>query len=146
MIKKVVLIGVIVLVVLAGGIGAGLLWGGRMGSGTSEIVVDRPGPIFPVGEFTVNLADKEPRIVRLSLSLEMTSEKAMADLADPGWLTRLKNEVILAVKDRRYSALRSAEGLLELSQDMRTRLNALLPSQKGTPPVKRVLFTEFVLQ
>ncbi|QTX31658.1 flagellar basal body-associated FliL family protein [Aminithiophilus ramosus] len=146
MIKKIALIAVVVLVVLAGGIGAGLLLGGRLGSDKGDVVADTPGPVVPVGEFTVNLADKDPRIARFSLTLEMTSVKATEALADPGWLTRIKNEIILTVKDRRFTALRSAEGLLELSQDLRTRLNALLPPLKGTPPVKRVLFTEFVLQ
>lgn len=146
MIKKIALIAVVILVVLAGGIGAGLLLGGRLGSGKGDVVADTPGPVVPVGEFTVNLADKDPRIARFSLTLEMTSVKATEALADPGWLTRIKNEIILTVKDRRFTALRSAEGLLELSQDLRTRLNALLPPLKGTPPVKRVLFTEFVLQ
>lgn len=146
MIKKIALIAVVVLVVLAGGIGAGLLLGGRLGSDKGDVVADTPGPVVPVGEFTVNLADKDPRIARFSLTLEMTSVKATEALADPGWLTRIKNEIILTVKDRRFTALRSAEGLLELSQDLRTRLNALLPPLNGTPPVKRVLFTEFVLQ
>ncbi len=147
MIKKIAIIGLVVIVVLAGGIGAGLLLGGRLNSAIRQgEPVDVPGPTSAVGEFTVNLADKEPHIARFSLTLEMTSVKALETLADPGWQSRLRNEVILTVKDRRFTALRSAEGLLELSQDLRTRLNMLLPPVKGTPPVKRILFTEFVLQ
>lgn len=147
MIKKIAIIGLVVIVVLAGGIGAGLLLGGRLNSATRQgEPVDVPGPTSAVGEFTVNLADKEPHIARFSLTLEMTSVKALETLADPGWQSRLRNEVILTAKDRRFTALRSAEGLLELSQDLRTRLNMLLPPVKGTPPVKRILFTEFVLQ
>jgi flagellar FliL protein len=146
MIKKIALIGLVVVVVLVGGIGVGLFLGGRLGSETKENAVDSPGPTFPAGEFTVNLADVEPRIARFSLTLEMISPKAVEIMADAGWLDRVKNEIILTVKDRRFSALRSAEGLMELSQDLRVRLNTLLPPIKGTPPVKRVLFTEFVLQ
>jgi len=63
-------------------------------------------------------------------------------------MSRVKNEIILTVKDRRYDELKSSEGAQILAQDLRGRLNSLLPrTKKGDKvPVRQVLFDQFMLQ
>ena len=104
------------------------------------------GPVVPVGDFTVNLSDKEPHIVKTTISLELLSEKGALVMADAGWQVRIRNEIVLVIKDRRLDDLRSAEGVLELAQDIKRRVNALLPLVEGQPPVVRVLFQDFISQ
>jgi flagellar FliL protein len=84
--------------------------------------------------------------VRFKLILELNSPKALNLFSESGWQSRIKNEVILAMKDRFYDDLRTAEGILEASQDLTRRINAMMPLVDGRAPVKRVLFEEFMLQ
>jgi flagellar FliL protein len=139
-----IVVGVVVLLLgIGGGVFVGLKFFGDDGKGGT---VDRPGPMMPLGDFTVNLADPDPHIVRFKMTLELSSPKVPEVLADPAWGTRMKNEVLMVVKDRRYTDLKRAEGLQALGQDLRARLNAALPRVEGKVPITRVLFEEFMLQ
>ena len=64
----------------------------------------------------------------------------------PGWLLRIKNEVLLIVKDKVYEDLTSAEGALQFAGDIKRTLNSILPENKGEPLVVQALFESFVLQ
>ena len=64
----------------------------------------------------------------------------------PGWLLRIRNEVLLIVKDKVYDDLTSAEGTLQFAGDIKRTLNSILPEIKGEPAVVQVLFEAFVLQ
>jgi flagellar FliL protein len=99
-----------------------------------------------MGDFTINLADPEAHIVRFKLTLELSSAAVPKALADPAWIPRLKNEVLMVVKDRRFIDLKRAEGMQALAQDLRARLNSVLPRVDGKVPINRVLFGEFMLQ
>ena len=94
----------------------------------------------------MNLADKEVHVLRAQIALELTSEKAGEDVAQPAWQSLLRNDVLLLLKDQRYDDMRSGEGMLELAQQLKRRLNAILPLVDKKPPVLRVLFEEFIIQ
>ena len=64
----------------------------------------------------------------------------------PGWLLRIKNEVLLIVKDKVYEDLTSAESTLQFARDIKRTLNSILPENKGEPLVVQALFESFVLQ
>ena len=51
-------------------------------------------------------------VISFTLSLELLDEKAVEVVQAPGWLLRIRNEVLLIVKDKVYDDLTSAEGTL----------------------------------
>ena len=99
-----------------------------------------------LGDFTANLAGSENHVVSFNLSLEMSSAKALESVQQEAWKARVKSEILLSVKDRVFEDLKSSEGLLELSEDLKKKLNAMLPKNKGSVAVNRVLFQGLVVQ
>lgn len=151
MLKKIILFVLVGIAILLLGAGVGLFLGGKILNRPTYVTsperqVEMPGPMVNMGDFVVNLADREPKIVRFKLVLELSSPKALNLFSESGWESRVKNEVILTMKDRFYDDLRTAEGVLEASQELMRRINAALPLVSGRAPVQRVLFEEFVLQ
>lgn len=132
------------------GFGGGLVMGRSMSDDDSRVSsggairVPAPGPLFPVGEFTSNLAGAGKHVISFSLSLEGSDAKAL-DVMNV-WLPRIKNEILLIMKDKVYEDLTSAEGAMQFGEEIKRALNAMLPDVKGTPPVVRVLFESFILQ
>ncbi|MDR2137760.1 MAG: flagellar basal body-associated FliL family protein [Synergistaceae bacterium] len=99
-----------------------------------------------LGEFTSNLAGAGRHIISFTVSVEVLNPKAAELFASPGWLLRIKNQILLIVKDKIYEDLTSAEGALQFSEEIKRALNAQLPDIQGEAPVVRVLFETFVLQ
>jgi flagellar FliL protein len=133
------------------GFGGGLFWGRSMSgddtsAASSSRQVPHPGPIVPIGEFTSNLAGSGKHVITFNVSLEALNARAVEAISSPGWLLRIKNEILLIVKDKIYEDLTSAEGALQFSEEIKRSLNAQLPDIKGEAPVVRVLFESFVLQ
>jgi flagellar basal body-associated protein FliL len=58
----------------------------------------------------------------------------------------MKDEILKTLKDQRYDNVRYAEGMEKLKQDLRARLNAILPRVDDSVAVNRVLFDEFMTQ
>ncbi|GHV44726.1 hypothetical protein FACS1894204_02330 [Synergistales bacterium] len=104
-----------------------------------------PGPIVSLGEFTSNLAGSGRHVITFTPSLETLNNQA-AETVSGLWLPRVKNAVLLLIKDKVYEDLTSAEGALQFSEDIKRTLNSQLPDIKGEVPVVRVLFESFVLQ
>lgn len=116
----------------------------KLSSGKEAQVVES-GPIMDLGEFTINLADKdEVRFARFKVSLEVNSAKAVTELSKSEWNVRLRDTIILTVKDKKASDLSTSTGLLSLASEIKTNLNKIIPSDKAK--VLRVYFTEFVVQ
>ena len=148
--KRILVFVIAGLVVFGAGFGGGLLLGRSMstGEGTSAETrkVEAPGPIVPVGEFTSNLAGSGKHVISFTVALETLNAKAAEIVSSTGWLLRIKNEILMIVKDKVYEDLTSAEGTLQFSEEIKRALNAQLPDVKGEVPVVRVLFETFVLQ
>lgn len=132
------------------GFGGGLMLGRTMVSGGGATMdtrqVKAPGPIVSIGEFTSNLAGAGRHVITFTLSLELLDAKAVEVVQSPGWLLRVKNEVLLIVKDKVYEDLTSAEGALQFAGDIKRTLNSILPESKGEPLIVQALFESFVLQ
>jgi flagellar FliL protein len=107
--------------------------------------VDAPGPLVAAGEFTSNLAGSGRHVISFTVSLETLNPRA-ADAVGNVWLPRIKNEILLIVKDKVYEDLTSAEGALQFAEEIKRAINAQLPEFNGEAPVVRVLFETFVLQ
>lgn len=150
--KRILIFLIVGLVMFGLGFGGGLFLGRSMapsgdatGAGGREI--SKPGPIVSLGEFTSNLAGAGRHITSFTLSLEMVNNpKALAELQDAGWLVRIRNEVLLVVKDKVYDDLVSAEGALQLAGDIKRSLNSILPDVAGEAPVVNVLFESLIVQ
>ncbi len=142
-----VIVGAVVLIFgLGGGIYLGLKFFSQSEPASEVKEVSDPGPMMDLGQFTANLADPETHIVKLKVTLELASNKVNERLVDPGWSVRLKDEVLRTLKNQRYDSIRYAEGMEMLKQDLRTRLNAMLPKVEGKVAVNRVLIDEFLVQ
>ena len=151
--KRIIIFVVVGLVMFGIGFGGGLVLGRTMASGDGEgssgggREVAAPGPIIPVGEFTSNLTGAGRHVISFMLSLELLNEdEAVALIQNPGWLAKIRNEVLLIVKDMVYDDLTSAEGALQFAGDIKRTLNSILPNVKGEAPVVQALFESFVLQ
>lgn len=147
--KKILVFVVVGLVMLAVGFGGGLFFGrspSQEGASLDTKKVSNPGPIVSVGEFTSNLAGSGKHVISFTVSLETINDKAAELIGSAGWLLRIKNEILLIVKDKVYEDLTSAEGALQFAGEIKRAMNAQLPEIKGEVPVVRVLFETFVLQ
>ncbi|MBR0150566.1 MAG: flagellar basal body-associated FliL family protein [Synergistaceae bacterium] len=150
--KRILIFAVVGLVMFGAGFGGGLILGRTMapkdenpiGAGK---VIQNPGPIVSIGEFTSNLAGAGRHVISFGLSLELVEKEGAAALIQtPGWLMRIRNEVFMLVKDRVYDDLTSAEGTLQFAGDVKRALNKMLPDVGGEAPITNVLFESIVLQ
>ena len=148
--KRIIIFVVVGLVMFGAGFGGGLMLGRTMVSGGGATMdtrqVKAPGPIVSIGEFTSNLAGAGRHVITFTLSLELLDAKAVEVVQSPGWLLRVKNEVLLIVKDKVYEDLTSAEGALQFAGDIKRTLNSILPESKGEPLIVQALFESCVGQ
>ncbi|MDR3278967.1 MAG: flagellar basal body-associated FliL family protein [Synergistaceae bacterium] len=143
-----VVVGILVLVV---GIGGGLYVGLKYFSAppetnSKEVQIPDPGPMVDLGQFRSSMADPEVHLVSVKVTVELASVGVATRLADPGWLVMMKDEILKTLKDQRYDNVRYAEGMEKLKQDLKVRLNAILPRVDDKAAVNRVLFDEFMTQ
>jgi flagellar FliL protein len=150
LVKRTVVTVVVGLVVLIVGIGGGLYAGLKYFSSppeiTAETQIPNPGPMLDLGQFTSTMADPEIHVVRVKVTVELSGPNVTTRLTDPGWTVMMKDEILKTLKDQRYENVRYAEGMEKLKQDLKARLNAILPRVDGSVSVNRVLFDEFMTQ
>jgi flagellar FliL protein len=150
LVKRTVVTVAVGALVLIAGIGGGLYAGLKYFSAPPEITeeakIPTPGPMLELGQFTSTMADPETHVVRVKVTAELSGPNAATQLADPGWIILMKDEILKTLKDQRYDNVRYAEGMEKLKQDLRARLNAILPRVDDGVAVNRVLFDEFMTQ
>ncbi|MDR1916556.1 MAG: flagellar basal body-associated FliL family protein [Synergistaceae bacterium] len=147
--KKTLFIVIVCVVVLIIGIGCGLYVIPkffRSAETSTEVQIPDPGPMIDLGQFTSTLADPEVHVVKLKVMLELSGQNVTLRLVDPGWIVKLKDETLKTLKDQRYDNIRYAEGMEKLKQDLKARLNVILPRVDGNAAIDRVFFDEFLVQ
>ena len=147
--KTLIMIGIGVVVLVAGvggGAYVGLKYFKPEPPAVTEPQIPDPGPMVELGQFTSTLADKEMHVVKLKITVELSGPKVAERLAAAGWTLKMKDEVMKTLKDQRYDDIRFAEGMEKLKQDLKTRLNAILPRVEGSASVSKVLFDEYMVQ
>ena len=149
--KRILVFIVVGLVMFGIGFGGGVVIGRSMAnddtaSGDHRRAVPPPGPIVPIGEFTSNLAGSGRHVISFNVSMETVNVRGAEILNNAGWLSRIRNEILLVVKDKVYEDLTSAEGVQGLATEIKTAVNHQLPDIRGEAPVVSVLFESFVLQ
>ena len=148
--KRTIIAVVVGAIVLAVGIGGGVLFGLKYLSPPSDTTIVTgiadPGPMMDLGQFTSTLADPELRVLRVRVMVELAGLDVSARLSDPSWEIVMKDEILQALKDQRFDNIRFTEGMEMLKLDLRSRLNAILPRVNDELAVRRVLFDEFMAQ
>ena len=148
--KKTLIMVILGVVVLAVGIGGGIYVGLKYFKPEPVVVTEAeipdPGPMLELGQFTATLADKDIHVLKLKITVELTGQKTSERLAAAGWTLKMKDEVMRTLKDQRYDSIRFTEGMEKLKQDLKTRLNAILPRVEGKVSVSKVLFDEYMVQ
>jgi len=148
--KRMLIILIVGLMLFGAGIGGGIVFGRKFqgandGLGNTKTNA-APGPIFLVGDFTVNLAGTSNRIISFSVSLEVSNSKINDTIKSQNWLPRIRNEILLIAKDKVFEDLTKAEGVVQFGEQIKRTLNTILPLSKGETPIVRVMFESFVLQ
>lgn len=147
--KKAIVMVLVAVIVLFIGIGGGIYVGMSFfqpAAPEGEDVVPDPGPIVELGQFVSTLADPETHVIRLNITIELANDEVQLRLAGEGWRVMMKDEVMKTLKDQRFNHVRYAEGMEKLKQDMRARLNSILPRVEGRAAINRVLFDEYMVQ
>ncbi len=147
--KKTLVMVVVAVIVLLVGIGGGVYVGVTFltkPAPSAEETLPDPGPILELGQFTSTLADPETHVIRLRITVELANPEVQLRLVEPAWTVMMKDEVIKTLKDQRFNNVRYAEGMEKLKQDLRARLNAILPRVEGKAAINRVLFDEYMVQ
>ena len=99
------------------------------------------GYMFPVGTFTVNLADpKGKRYIRVKLEAEFESEAALekAQKLAP----KLKDTVIMLLSSLSFEEVMTPEGKIRIRDELIERFNQVMRPDK----VKNIYFTDFLVQ
>ncbi len=108
---------------------------------TSEKSHNGIGPIFSLDTFIVNLSDQGgKRYLRVTMGLELADPKYTEELNKR--LPQIRDCILTILPTRKVDDLQTIEGKNSLRDEIITKLNALL----GTEIVKRIYFTDFVIQ
>jgi flagellar FliL protein len=111
--------------------------GAAKAKGSSQIV----GETFALDTFVVNISDKErDRYLKIATELELTEPGTEEELAQR--LPQIRDLIISLLASKSFDDVRTIEGKNFLREEILLRVNALLT----TGSVKRVFFTEFVVQ
>ena len=105
------------------------------------VVKEGIGPIYEMDTFIVNLADPGgKRYLRITIALEVTSEKVVEELKKR--LPQVKHQILMILPSKKVEDIQSVEGKNIAMNEIMTQLNALLKEGKIT----HLYFTEFVIQ
>jgi len=146
--KRIVIFLIMAILLFSVGFGGGIMVGRTWlnPEGATSVKIEEPGPVYFVGDFIANLSGAGNHVANFKLSLETSSARALEMVSSPSWIARVRNEVILLVKDRVFDDLTTAEGIMKLAEDIKRTVNAMMPSVRNKAPVVRVLFEGFILQ
>jgi flagellar protein FliL len=108
---------------------------GKTEAGTAKI-----GPIFDLDPFIVNLADTEPRFLKVTIKLELDGPLLKAEVGER--MPQVRDAVLLLLSSKEAQMLKPTAGKLQLRDEILLRINALLANGQA----KNAYFTEFVVQ
>jgi flagellar protein FliL len=143
-IKKIIIIGLSVLVVLGAGTFGTLYFLSHWGSGKKVATPEqRPliGNMWSIDPFVVNLADNQgERYLKVVMQFEVSDPMVSAQLEQ--LKPKLRDNVMDLLTAKSYAELMDSGGKQRLRDEIVLRLNSFL--SKGG--IVRVYFTEFVIQ
>jgi flagellar FliL protein len=98
------------------------------------------GPIFDLDPFIVNLADAEPRFLKVTIKLELDGPLVKAEVGER--MPQVRDAVLLLLSSKETTMLKPTAGKLQLRDEILLRINSLLANGQA----KNAYFTEFVVQ
>ena len=98
------------------------------------------GPILDLDPFIVNLADPEPRFLKVTIKLELDTPSAKAELNDR--IPQVRDSILLLLSSKDAQSLKPTAGKLQLRDEMLQRINSLMANGQA----RNAYFTEFVVQ
>jgi flagellar FliL protein len=99
------------------------------------------GPVFNLDSFIVNLSDQGgKRYLRITMGLELADAKAAEEMTKR--LPQIRDSILMILPTRKVDDLQTSEGKNSLRTETISKLNELL----GKDLVKKIYFTEFVIQ
>ncbi len=97
--------------------------------------------VVPLPTLLVNLADPlGRRYLKISISIEVKGEKTPSLIEED--TPKIKDTLILLLSSKTFDDLNSFDKKIELKKEIVERINQIL----GKPVVRRVYFTEFIVQ
>lgn len=112
----------------------------KSGEGEKGGPPGKMGTIVDLDPFIVNLADQEPRYLKLTLKLEVESPESKAEVLQR--TPQVRDSLLVLLSSKESTALKPATGKLQLRDEILQRVNSLLAAGKA----RNVYFTEFVVQ
>lgn len=163
---KMILLGLIVLVLLAGvGAGAYMLGaknsaasvngkaadatatadkaegGAQPGEGGAAAPASMLGPMVNIEPFIVNILDNQStRYLKAALTLELSNKKTADEVTER--MPQIRDAILLLVGNKTFGELSDLQGKMQLRAELISRLNGILTRGK----VVRIYFTDFVVQ
>ena len=119
---------------------------GKAGEGKPEAKAESPGPgtkigpIMDMDPFIVNLADTEPRFLKVTIKLELDGVPVKAEISER--IPQVRDAILMLLSSKEAQALKPTAGKLQLRDEILQRINALL----ATGQARNAYFTEFVVQ
>jgi len=98
------------------------------------------GPILDLDPFIVNLADSEPRFLKVTIKLEMDGPLAKTEVSER--LPQVRDAILILLTSKESQSLKPTAGKLQLRDEIMQRINSLLASGQA----RNAYFTEFVVQ
>jgi flagellar FliL protein len=108
--------------------------GGEQGGAT------KIGPILDLDPFIVNLADSEPRFLKVTLKLELDTPVAKTELNER--IPQVRDSILMLLSSKEAQTLKPTSGKLQLRDEILQRINSLLANGQA----RNAYFTEFVVQ
>ncbi|MBU0768450.1 MAG: flagellar basal body-associated FliL family protein [Proteobacteria bacterium] len=140
---KLIIIGVVVLLIGAGGFFGYSKYKKGKNEKTEANKTEKVSIICPINSFVVNLLDKQnvgKRYLKVTIQLEVGKEedKLLIENHNP----QLRDTILLLLSSQTLKEINTMEGKLELKQALLSRMKQIL----GDGVVRSIYFTEFVVQ
>ncbi len=98
------------------------------------------GKIFDLDSFVVNLADEQPRFMRVSISIEYKADFDQEMIEER--LPQIKDAVLTYLPSKRTDEIMHVAGKDEIRTDLMAKINSFFSNEIVT----NLYFTEFVIQ
>jgi flagellar FliL protein len=119
--------------------------GGDAGE-TEEVAAEGAEVIYQALKppFTVNFSKGSIKVMKVSITLMATDEKAIEGLKLHNPVIR--NNILLLLSTQDPEKLKPAEGKAQLQKELKDEINKVLKRRKVSSNVKEVFFTDLVMQ
>ena len=98
------------------------------------------GPIMDLDPFIVNLADADPRFLKVTVKLELDGPLAKTEATDR--MPQVRDAILVLLSSKDAQGLKPTAGKMQLRDEILQRVNSLLSAGQA----RNAYFTEFVVQ